>query len=128
MLRAINDTGRTIILTTHYMDEAEALCDRVAIMDHGKILTVNTPAAMVRGLDAPTRISLPVSVLSLAQAHVVADKGVVTSDNGTVTVTTHDPAAVLTTLAERHTLDGLQVRGATLEDVFLSLTGREYRA
>ena len=44
------------MLTTHYMDEAEALCDRVAIMDHGRVLQLDTPAALVRGLDAPVRI------------------------------------------------------------------------
>ena len=46
------------MLTTHYMDEAEVLCDRVAIMDHGQILRLDTPAALIRGLDAPTRITV----------------------------------------------------------------------
>ena len=58
LLRDINDQGRTVVLTTHYLDEAEMLCDRVAIMDHGKILQIGPPAALVRGLDAPTRISV----------------------------------------------------------------------
>ncbi len=49
VLRAIHAEGRTIVLTTHYMDEAEILCEQVAIMDHGKILTVDAPAALVRG-------------------------------------------------------------------------------
>ena len=43
LLRSLNDAGRTVVLTTHYMDEAEALCDRVAIMDHGRILQLDTP-------------------------------------------------------------------------------------
>ena len=59
LLRDINDKGRTVMLTTHYLDEAEILCDRVAIMDQGKILQIGAPAALVRGLDAPTRISVP---------------------------------------------------------------------
>ena len=53
ILRKLNDSGRTVMLTTHYMDEAEVLCDRVAIMDAGKILELDSPAALVRGLDAP---------------------------------------------------------------------------
>src|SRR6266540_4170040 len=57
LLRDINDKGRTVVLTTHYLDEAETLCDRVAIMDHGKILQLDPPASLVRGLDAPTRIA-----------------------------------------------------------------------
>ena len=58
LLSGLNDSGRTVVLTTHYMDEAEVLCDRVAIMDHGRILRFDTPAALVRGLDAPTRITV----------------------------------------------------------------------
>ncbi|SFB96345.1 ABC transporter ATP-binding protein [Streptomyces aidingensis] len=50
LLRAINAEGRTVVLTTHYMDEAEALCDRVAVMDHGKILRVGPPAELIREL------------------------------------------------------------------------------
>src|ERR1022692_2205104 len=55
VLRAISAEGRIVVLTTHYMDEAEILCERVAIMDHGKILQIGPPAALVRALDFPTR-------------------------------------------------------------------------
>ena len=58
LLAGLNDSGRTVVLTTHYMDEAEVLCDRVAIMDHGRILELDSPASLVRGLDAPTRITV----------------------------------------------------------------------
>ncbi|MBU2074853.1 MAG: ABC transporter ATP-binding protein [Actinobacteria bacterium] len=71
LLSGINDSGRTVVLTTHYMDEAEVLCDRVAVMDAGRVLQVGAPADLIRDLGAPAR---------------------------------------------------------TLEDVFLHLTGREYRA
>jgi len=106
LLSGLNDSGRTVVLTTHYMDEAEALCDRVAVMDHGRILVFDTPPALVRGLDAPTRITL-------------ADGEV---------VTTREPAVELARLAADGRLDGVRVQTGTLEDVFLSLTGREYRA
>ena len=106
LLSGLNDSGRTVVLTTHYLDEAEALCDRVAIMDHGRILRLATPAALIAGLAAPTRIT--------------------TADGETVETT--DPAEALTRLAAERRLDGVSVRTATLEDVFLDLTGREYRA
>lgn len=81
LLSGLNESGRTVVLTTHHMDEAEALCDRVAIVDHGRLLVLDAPAALVRGLHARARIRV----------------------------------------------DGARVTGATLEDVFLDLTGREYR-
>ncbi len=127
LLRSINASGRSVVLTTHYMDEAEQLCDRVAIMDTGKILTVDTPANMVRALDAPTHISLPEQALDQATAIALVGPDAAAVDNGTLTLTTHEPARVIGELAARHSLQGLQVRGGTLEDVFLSLTGREYR-
>ncbi|MCW2771131.1 MAG: transporter [Aeromicrobium sp.] len=128
VLRTINDSGRTVVLTTHYMDEAEALCDRVAIMDAGRILELDTPAALVRGLDAPVRISLAPGTLSLEDARAVAGADEVAAGESALTITTRDPSRVLTELASRDALDGLSVKGASLEDVFLELTGREYRA
>jgi len=135
LLRQINADGRTVVLTTHHMDEAETLCDRVAIMDHGKILELGPPAALVRGLDHPVRISIESGLLDAAQARALAvgpgaaAPGVgVTDDGVSLTIATHDPAAVLAGLVDRHALAGLRVQGATLEDVFLNLTGREYRA
>lgn len=133
ILRSINDSGRTVILTTHYMDEAEALCDRVAIMDAGKILELDTPAALVRGLDAPVRISVAPGTLDVEAARAIANGDTVTHEpevdgDGALTITTRDPARILTALAGRDALAGLSVKGASLEDVFLDLTGREYRA
>ena len=105
LLSGLNDSGRTVVLTTHYLDEAETLCDRVAIMDHGRVLQLDTPGALIAGLAAPTRIT--------------------TADGETIETT--DPASALARLAEQQRLDGISVRTATLEDVFLDLTGREYR-
>ncbi|HXB46920.1 MAG TPA: ABC transporter ATP-binding protein [Streptosporangiaceae bacterium] len=144
LLRKINADGRTVVLTTHHMDEAETLCDRVAIMDHGKILELGPPAALVRGLDTPTRISIQSGLLDAVTAGQLAasadslpadsvsgsgssDIGV--SDDGvSLTFATRDPAVILADLAGRNAVAGLRVQGATLEDVFLQLTGREYRA
>jgi ABC-2 type transport system ATP-binding protein len=128
VLRDIQGTGRTIVYTTHYLDEAEALCDRVAIMDHGKILALDAPAKLVRGLDAPTHISLLRGVISAAEAGALPGVDEVSENEVTIRILTRDPTPVLAALAERDALEGLAVRRATLEDVFLQLTGREYRA
>ena len=128
LLRSLNEAGRTVVLTTHYMDEAEALCDRVAIMDHGRILQLDSPAALVRGLDAPVRISVSPQLLPADRAEQVEGVDAVSYDGAAVVLTTRTPSAVLNRLAELEALEGLQVKAATLEDVFLDLTGREYRA
>lgn len=128
VLRAIQGEGRTIVYTTHYLDEAEALCDRVAIMDHGRVLALDAPATLVRGLDAPTQVSLLHGSLPIAEARALPGADEVTDDGVTLTIATRSPTPVLAALADRGALDGLSVRRATLEDVFLQLTGREYRA
>jgi ABC-2 type transport system ATP-binding protein len=128
LLRGIAAEGHTVVLTTHHMDEAETLCQRVAIMDHGKILQTGAPAALVRGLAHPIRISVESGLLGRDEAQMLADGAVTTDDGVSLTITTTDPAPVLAGLASRHALAGLQVTGASLEDVFLNLTGREYRA
>ncbi|WNV90095.1 ABC transporter ATP-binding protein [Umezawaea sp. Da 62-37] len=128
VLRAIQGRGKTIVYTTHYLDEAEILCDRVAIMDRGRVLAMDSPAALVRGLDAPTRITLQPGALTAEAARAIEGADDVVEDDSSLTISTRKPSTVLSTLAERGALDGLQVRTATLEDVFLDLTGREYRA
>jgi ABC-2 type transport system ATP-binding protein len=132
LLRKISAEGRTVVLTTHHMDEAESLCHRVAIMDHGKILKIGPPAGLIRELDQPLRISVQSGRLSVAQARALVPVGddaeSVTDDGVSLTISTREPAAVLAGLAGQDALTGLRVSGATLEDVFLELTGREYRA
>jgi ABC-2 type transport system ATP-binding protein len=130
LLREISAAGRTVVLTTQHMDEAEALCDRVAIMDHGRILRTGAPAALVRELDQPVRISIESGQLSLGEARFLAQRAsaaTVDDDGSSLTIVTSEPAAVLAALASRQALTGLRAQGGTLEDVFLHLTGREYR-
>jgi ABC-2 type transport system ATP-binding protein len=127
LLRSLQEAGRTVVLTTHHMDEAETLCGRVAIMDHGRILVEDTPAALVRRLDAPVRVLLGPGRLDEEQARAVPGVDHVTADDGGLRLTTRAPSRVLARLAELGALEGLQVHGGTLEDVFLDLTGRELR-
>ncbi len=128
LLRQINTEGRTVVLTTHYMDEAEILCDRVAIMDAGRILRLGPPAVLVRGLDAPARISVASGMLGVDDARLLPGADEAADDGVSLTISTRDPTAVVAAKAAKNALDGVQIRGATLEDVFLDLTGREYRA
>ncbi|MFB9313027.1 ABC transporter ATP-binding protein [Nocardioides plantarum] len=128
LLSGLTESGRTVVLTTHYMDEAEILCDRVAIIDRGRILQCDTPAALVRGLDAPARVTVGPGQLTLDEARAIEGVDNATeSVDGTV-LTTRTPAPLLGRLAAQDRLDGVRVQTGTLEDVFLDLTGREYRA
>ncbi len=128
LLSGLNDSGRTVVLTTHYMDEAEALCDRVAIMDHGKVLRLDTPRQLIRSLDAPTRITVAAGQLHEVEAGSIPGVEKVHTEIDGLVLTTRAPAVVLTRLAEGGHLDGIAVAAGTLEDVFLDVTGREYRA
>ena len=125
--------GKTVFLTTHYMEEAERLCDRVAIIDHGEIISTDRPDALVRQhfheqaiefkLDEP----LPAELLRGVKAATN-----VVSENGKTTIySTSVPSTIsaLLELAEQRgiKLADLYVRRATLEDVFLKLTGRRIR-
>ena len=124
VLTSVRATATTVVLTTHFMDEAEVLCDRVAIMERGRILAEDTPAELVRQLDAPTRLLLPPTALAADDAAAIDGVDRVDQDAGALTLVTRRPADVLAALARIEVLDGLQVRSGTLEDVFVSLTGR----
>ncbi len=124
VLTSVRADDTTVVLTTHYMEEAEVLCDRVAIMERGRILADDTPAGLVRQLDAPTRLLLPPMALSADRAADLAGVESTDHDTGALTLVTRRPAEVLAELARMDALDGLQVRSGTLEDVFVALTGR----
>ena len=124
VLTSVRADDTTVVLTTHYMEEAEVLCDRVAIMERGRILADDTPAGLVRQLDAPTRLLLPPMALSADRAADIAGVESTDHDTGALTLVTRRPAEVLAELARMDALDGLQVRSGTLEDVFVALTGR----
>jgi ABC-2 type transport system ATP-binding protein len=127
LLSGLNDSGRTVVLTTHYMDEAEVLCDRVAIMDSGRILQFDSPSALIRRLDAPARITVAPGQLRLDEARSLDGVEEATEGSDGVVLVTRQPTVVVSRLAEADKLDGVRVQTGTLEDVFLDLTGREYR-
>jgi ABC-2 type transport system ATP-binding protein len=129
----MRDEGKTVILTTHYMDEAEALCQRVAIMDHGRIIALDSPRELVQSLQFENTIEAQIE--GEVQLEALADLPAVRRarcGDGTHFLHTNDIAATLAGLIQLAGRDGfavqgLQVRTATLEDVFISLTGRRLR-
>ncbi len=128
VLREVQAAGTTVVYTTHYLDEAEVLCDRVAIMDQGQILALDTPAALIRQFAADTRISLPVAAISRDQVPELPEITRVQYGPTEITLSSANPGTLLQALAKKDLLAGVSVRTATLEDVFLARTGREYRA
>ncbi|HEU4759448.1 MAG TPA: ABC transporter ATP-binding protein [Dehalococcoidia bacterium] len=125
--------GKTVILTTHYMEEAEALCDRVAIMDHGRIIALDAPRELVRSLafDSTVECSFQGTMPSERLASLPAVREL-RSENGGYLLFTTDVSATLAGLMALTDEAGqraqsVHVRTATLEDVFISLTGRRLR-
>ena len=133
VVRRIKAEGRTVILTTHYMDEAEVLCDRLAIMDHGKVLTEGTPMGLIQQLAIPSVVELTFAATApdpAAFALRLAQPVIARADLWEIP--TLDPKALLPALLEASEAAGvpytqIHVRRATLEDVFLQLTGRSLR-
>ncbi len=123
-LRRLLNQGRTLILTTHYMEEAERLCDRAAIMDHGRIVACDSPAALIRAHIEPHVIELRARDADTFLGRPHAFAGVRVEHVGeTVLLYAHDRERLL---AAAGALPFIQ-RPANLEDVFLKLTGRELR-
>ncbi|MDR3035715.1 MAG: ABC transporter ATP-binding protein [Kitasatospora sp.] len=138
MLRALHDEGQTILLTTHYMEEAEALCDRVAVVDHGEVLASGPIDELKDGAGADPVITVryegAVPDGLALRAGLDGRPGIskVETEGDQVRVFTREPDGVLGELVTAGASAGLTVRDAaqlkpSLETVFLNLTGREYR-
>jgi ABC-2 type transport system ATP-binding protein len=137
LITELKASGRSIVLTTHYMDEAERLCDRVAIVDHGRVIALGTPRELIAGLGAEHVVEFTVA----GGADGALDVAALERLDGVKGARVHDGRwsldavelaravpAVLGALAERRLpLEELVTHSATLEDVFVSLTGRQLR-
>ena len=133
LISSMRDRGKTVLLTTHYLEEAETLCERVAIMDHGKILEIGSVDELVsrRFREKTVRFDV-IPELSDTRLAALPSVSRVANEEGTVSLYTNDvPATIgaLLTLTEAMGAEpaNLSVRRATLEDVFLDLTGRALR-
>jgi ABC-type multidrug transport system ATPase subunit len=127
LLREIRDQGKTVVYTTHHLDEAEALCDRVAIINDGTVVACAPPRDLVDGLDEPIRVLVPDGRITLGQARALNGVENAASQDGCVVLATRAPALVLSAVADLAGAAGVSTRTATLEDVYLKLTGTEYR-
>jgi ABC-2 type transport system ATP-binding protein len=135
LIEGFRSAGRTIVLTTHYMDEAERLCDRVAIVDHGKIIALGTPKELVANLRAEHMLEFALVGDAGADPsflHRIDGVCAATHDNGTYRLQVEELHRAMPALLGELRRQGLQLaelrtHSATLEDVFVSLTGRHLR-
>ena len=133
VIEALKARGRTVVLTTHYMEEAERLCDQVVIVDHGKVVAKGTPAELVASFGGAQVIEFEARpLLSLDACRALPGCSDVTTQNGTVRLHVKGlpealPALLRTAEAAGATLVQLSTHAPTLDDVFLHLTGRSLR-
>ena len=135
LVRDMRAQGKTVFLTTHFMEEAERLCDRVAVLDHGRIVALDTPTALIHNLDAEERVifnvdgALPASfekaLPDAVRLDVQGERVVVHGKNGRQVPLVSEVVSLLT--GQGIAFRDLRTEQPTLEDVFLSLTGREMR-
>jgi ABC-2 type transport system ATP-binding protein len=135
LVRGVRERGKTVILTTHFMEKAGRLCDRVAILDHGRIVALDPPAVLIRNLDAEERVVFSVdgglpagfekAFLSAPRVEVQGERVVVHGKKGCRVPLVSEVVGLLT--GQGIPFRDLRTEQPTLEDVFLSLTGREMR-
>jgi len=136
ILRKLHTEGQTILLTTHYMEEADAICDRLAIMDHGRILAANTPKGLKEsvGADSIVTVSAIGNLDALAKLLQEKVEGITRSQQVDNTIQLHIkgttgvvPKVVSTAEQGGFNITDLSVAEPTLETVFINLTGKELR-
>jgi len=133
VIEQISHSGTTVVLTTHYMEEAERLCDRVAVMDLGRIMALDVPRVLVNSLGAEATITFTLDeeapLPDLCELDGVSNCDALVDERGYSIVADDAQRAVISLLdlaAERRlTVRNLDVKGANLEDVFLHMTGRK---
>jgi ABC-2 type transport system ATP-binding protein len=131
LIRECRERGRTVVLTTHYMEEAEALCHRVGIIDHGKLVALDTPGALISRLEGVSSITMP-DYLSLEQVRALAGAVEAQHEGELIRIQTKDvmrTLGALIALAQERgiSLGDLHLKQPSLEDVFLKLTGHTIR-
>ena len=132
LVRGIRERGKTVFLTTHLMEEAERLCDRVAVIDHGRIVDVGTPTELIRR-HCPERAVIVSTPDASAESHLraIADVDAVVRTGEAVTVRGRGDLVtnVIRCIAEhRLAVSDFRTETPTLEDVFLRLTGHSIRS
>jgi len=133
-IRSYRDRGRTVLLTTHYMEEAQRQCDRVAVIDRGKVIALGSPTELVRSLGGDLVVEFALSEGEVSESELRGVAGVrgIRRSNGVFHITAGEShvtvPALLDRLRERGAVPAqMTIRHATLEDVYVSLTGRNLR-
>jgi len=125
LINDIKSEGKTVILTTHYMDEAYTLCDEIAIMDHGKIIAQGTPKELLEKHFNDVVLQLPKTEIKDADLSSFS----IHKTEKYIEITTRDVNQTILELMKKNiSLSQLQIRSRTLDDLFLELTGKELRA
>jgi len=132
LVKGIRDKGKTVFLTTHYMEEAEELCDRVAIIDHGRIVALDAPRNLIGSLGAENRVVFFADGdINLASLRAIPGATRVEGSGGRVVVFGRDDdlvvRVVMALAAAKVRFRDLRTEQPNLEDVFLALTGKEMR-
>jgi len=132
LVRQVNEQGKTVVLTTHFMEEAERLCDRVMIMDHGQIIALDSPEKLIQSLDAEHKVMFSVkgniekewfaNLPTVENISIIRDKMTVSGKNERLLA---DVVNLLTAKGIRYY--DLHTQQPNLEDVFIALTGKEIR-
>jgi len=123
LVQSIKQRGKTIVLTTHYMEEAYRLCDDIIIMDHGRIIAEGTPDALLAKHFGEVVLQLPAADFPADSTPLDAQKS-----GDVIEILSNDLNSTINRLTEQGvSLAGLRIRQRTLEDLFLALTGRELR-
>jgi ABC-2 type transport system ATP-binding protein len=128
LVKELVKRGKTILLTTHYMYEAEELCNRIAVVNHGEIVALDTPAALKARAsgDSVILINTPTenAALEYELDNLKSDIDHLGNSNDTVSIHTRNPGRILNALAallERQVISNIEVRNATLEDVYVQI-------
>jgi ABC-2 type transport system ATP-binding protein len=132
LVKGIRDRGKTVFLTTHYMEEAEHLCDRVAVMDHGRIVALDTPGHLIDSLGAENRVVFVTDApFDPAPLRAIPGASRVEQSGGRVIIFGRDDQLVVRVVialaAGKVRFRDLRTEQPSLEDVFLALTGKEMR-
>ncbi|MGP4111777.1 ABC transporter ATP-binding protein [Streptomyces sp. 4N509B] len=122
LLRELKRAGRTIVYTTHHLDEAEALCDRVAIIARGRVAALDSPGRLVARGGSSVWLLVPAERLSEADARALPGVTEVTRESDALVLRTEDAGPVLAAVERVAGLHGVRTRTASLEDVYLHLT------
>ena len=137
-VKLLQRNGKTILLTTHYMAEAEELCDRIAIVNHGKVVAMDTPDALRKRISPESVIEITVNLENVPQIESLIKsldgklrvESVASLSGQKFSLFTPEPELILQALSPAlgsHSIQGLQIRNQTMEDVYIAIIGEANR-